>query len=139
MSRFEKGNNYSTGRQRGARNKSTLWLDEIGRESTEKVIGAVLGEAEKGNMYAAAIMLARTWPRRRGRPVPLALPPVETTAGVLGAQAAVIAAMAKGEISPEEAASVANVLDSQRRAIETNDLARRVDELEAEARKAGGL
>ena len=50
------------------------------------------------------------------------------------AQAAVIAAMARGEISPEEAASIASVLEQQRRAIETDDHEKRLQELEEEAR-----
>ena len=57
------------------------------------------------------------------------------TAGVVQAQAAVIAAMAGGEISPKEAASVAGVLEQQRRAIETDDHERRLQELEEEAKK----
>ncbi len=99
------------------------------------MIRAVQEKAEKGDMHAAAILLARTWPRRRGRPVRLDLPPVTLAAGVVQAQAAVIAAMAGGEISPEEAASVAGVLEQQRRAIETDDHERRLQELEEEAKK----
>jgi hypothetical protein len=131
MPKFEKGNRFSTGRQRGARNKSTRWLDELGRESTEKVIGIVTREAEQGDMRAAAILLSRTWPNRRGRPVALDLPDVETTGGIVQAQAAVIAAMAGGELTPDEAASVAGVLEAQRRAIEIHDHEQRLQALEA--------
>ena len=108
MPRFEKGNGYSTGRQPGSRNKSTLWLEELGREGTERVIRSVQEAAENGNMYAAAIMLARTWPRRRGQPVTLDLPSVADTGGLVAAQAAVVAAMAKGEIKKAEAIAAAS-------------------------------
>ncbi len=135
MPKFQKGKPPGPGRPPGCPNKSTAWLDAIDSEATEKVIRAVQEKAEKGDMHAAAILLARTWPRRRGRPVRLDLPPVTLAAGVVQAQAAVIAAMAGGEISPEEAASVAGVLEQQRRAIETDDHERRLQELEEEAKK----
>jgi hypothetical protein len=53
--------------------------------------------------------------------VTLDLPPVETAGGRVHAQATVIAAMARGALTPDEAASVARVLETQRRAIETFD------------------
>ncbi len=139
MPRFEKGNRFSTGRQRGARNKSTLWLDELGRETTENVIRTVVEEAEKGDMRAASIVLARTWPHRRGRPVTLDLPDVATAGGIVQAQAAVIAAMAQGELTPDEAASVASVLEGQRRAIEMHDHEQRLQALEAKKEEAPSL
>jgi hypothetical protein len=87
-------------------------------------------EARKGDMRAAWLMLSRTWPHRRGRLVELDLPPVETSAGLIQAQAALVAAMARGEVTPAEAASIASVLETQRRAIETHDHERRIRELE---------
>jgi hypothetical protein len=138
MPRFEKGNQFSTGRQLGARNKSTLWLDAVNSEDTERVIHVVQEKAEKGDMYAAALLLARTWPRRRGRPIQLDLPPVTDTGGLVAAQAVLVAVMAKGEISPDEAASVAGVLETQRRAIETNDHELRIQELEQQAKDRKG-
>lgn len=92
MPPFETGNQFSAGHPRGARNKAT-----------QKVIRAVQKEAESGNIPAAALVLARTWPRGKGQPVQIELPPVTDTSGLVAAQAAVIAAMAGGEISPEEA------------------------------------
>jgi hypothetical protein len=75
-------------------------------------------------------MLARTWPHRRGRLVSLDLPDVETAGGLVQAQANVIAALARAELTPDEAASIASVLEAQRRAIETQDHERRIVALE---------
>src|SRR5260370_15809955 len=136
MPRFAKGNPPGPGRPPGCRNKSVLWFDELGGEGTEKVIRVVSEKAGKGNMRAASVVLARTWPHRRGRPVTLDLPAVETAGGLGQAQAAVIAAMARGELTPDEAAAVASVLETQRRALETHDHERRLGELEGQAGKA---
>lgn len=137
MPRFQKGQTPGPGRPPGSLNKSTLVLDLLASEGTESVVRAVQKAAEEGNMYAAAIMLARTWPRRRGRPVTLDLPSVADTGGLVAAQAAVIAAMAGGEISPEEAQSIASLLETQRRTIETNDHARQIEELKTQMRERG--
>ena len=135
MPRFPKGNPPGPGRPPGCLNKSTLWFDELAGEVTEEVIRAVNEKAGKGDMRAASIVLARTWPRRRGRPVTLDLPAVDTAGGLVQAQAAVIAAMARGELTPDEAAAVASVLETQRRALETGDHERRLAALEEQAGK----
>jgi len=61
--------------------------------------------------------------------------PISTAADTVAATGAVVAAVATGAISPEEGHAVAGVIEFQRRAIETNDLAARIEALE---RGAGG-
>jgi ubiquinone biosynthesis protein UbiJ len=46
--------------------------------------------------------------------------------------AALVDAMAAGEVTPEEAATISGVLEARRRALETQELADRVDRLEQE-------
>lgn len=135
MPRFAKGNPPGPGRPVGCRNKSVVWFDALADEGTEEVIRVVAEKAGKGDMRAASIVLARTWPHRRGRPVTLDLPAVDTAGGLVQAQAAVIAAMARGELTPDEAAAVASVLETQRRALETGDHERRLAALEEQAGK----
>jgi hypothetical protein len=130
MPRFAKGSPPGPGRPPGSRNKSSVWLDELGNDGLVKVVRAVVDQAVTGNMTAAKIALERVTPSPRGRLLTLDLPAVDTPAGLVRAQAAVVAAMASGEITPEEAASVASLLDSQRRAIETCNLDVRITALE---------
>jgi len=136
MPRFEKGAAPGPGRPRGLRNKTNRWLDELGAEGTAEIIRVVDREARKGDMRAAWLMLSRTWPHRRGRLVELDLPSVETSTGLIQAHAAVVAALSRGEITPDEAAAVATVLETQRRAIETHEHARRLRELEKKKAEA---
>ena len=56
--------------------------------------------------------------------------PISTAADTVAATGAVVAAVATGAISPEEGQAVAGVIEFQRRAIETNDLAARIEALE---------
>src|SRR5690348_14824455 len=80
MSQYENGHPGGPGRPKGSRNKSTVWFDTLGANRTEKVIEAVGAKAENGDTHAAAILLARTWARRRGRPVEFELPAIEKPA-----------------------------------------------------------
>lgn len=83
-------------------------------------------------MSAARLLADKMLPNARDRPIVLKLPPLEAPADLLKAQAAIVAAMARGEITPEEASTVAGVVELKRRAVETVELERRIAALEEE-------
>lgn len=136
MGRFEKGNVLGNGRPKGSLNKATRALNEMASEGIEDLLRVVKKNAADGDMRAASIVLARAWPARRGSPVEIDLPPIDTAGGVVQAQAVVIAAVAQGELTAEEAASLSSLLENQRRAIETHDLERRLTALESKSSSA---
>ncbi len=86
-------------------------------------------------MRAVELVLARVWPVRRGRPVSLPLPSIETASDVVKALGMVATAVGAGEITPEEGAAVAGVLEIKRKAIETSELETRITTLEKERSK----
>ena len=94
----------------------------------------VLDAAKGGDLKAAEILLSRAWPARKGRGVRLDIPPVATAADVVAALSAVVESASQGEITPAEAATLANVLELKRRAIETADIEQRVAALEQSKR-----
>jgi hypothetical protein len=120
MPRFVKGGPPGPGRPPGSRNKLTQFLGDLATHRVLKIWQVVADEAEGGDMRAASLIISRTHPIR-DRSVVLDLPKIESSGDIVHAQAALIAAMARGEITPGEAASIANVLETQRRAIETHD------------------
>lgn len=67
----------------------------------------------------------------RTRPVRLDLPAEATAEDVAAAMSAILRAMAAGELSPSEAATMVSVVEAQRRTVETIDLERRIGRLEA--------
>jgi hypothetical protein len=121
------------GKPPGTRNKALVELDRLGAEGAQAVLRAVLTAAQNGDISAAALVLKRCWPEAKGRSVRLVLPPVTTAADTITATAAVVAAVADGNLSPEEGQAVAGVIDAHRRAIETNELAVRLEALEQAA------
>jgi hypothetical protein len=108
-----------------------LALDALGEGRAEAIIGAMADRAAQGDTAAAALILSRVWPARRGRPTPLPLPSVRTAEDTAQALAAVVAAISDGTLTPEEAAAVAGVLETHRKAIETQQLEQRLAALES--------
>ena len=121
------------GKPKGARNPVLVALDAIGSAAAKAVLEAAITAAKSGDMRAAEILLSRVWPVRKGRPVTLAIPPVKTAADLPGALAAITAAVASGELTTDEGAAFASLLDAQRRGIETADLAARIEILESKS------
>jgi hypothetical protein len=132
--RFQPGQSGNpAGKPPGTRSKVLAELDRLGAEGAQKVLAAVLDAAQKGDMAAANIILKRCWPEFRGRPLRLELPGITNPTDVVTASAAVVAAVAEGRISPEEGQAVSAVIEIQRRAIETAELAARIEALERNA------
>jgi len=124
---FQPGN---SGKPKGARHRVTRMAEHLMEGAAESVVHAVLAAARDGDMVAARLVLERIAPVRKGRPVSLPLPVVNTAGDVLAALGATIQAMAEGDITPDEAATVAGVLEVKRRAIETADMAVRLSAIE---------
>jgi hypothetical protein len=129
--RFQPGQSGNpSGRRQGSRNKATIALEKLMEGGAEAIVQAVIHAAAKGDMTAARLVLDRVVPVRKGRAIHLTLPLIESAAGVSQAQSATVAAMAEGEITPDEAATIAGVLESKRKAIETVELDARITRLE---------
>ncbi len=138
--RFAKGHSGNpAGKPRGARNRTTLaalaLLEREAKALTRKAVELAL----KGDQTALKLCLERVLAPRRGRPVPIALPPIKSPADLDAVMAAIIAAASRGEISPGEAFELAQVVVTAIRAIETSDFERRLAELEDEGAPAGKL
>ena len=130
MPRYANGGPPGPGRPKGCRNKSTLLLDALGAKGIEDVLALVQEKAQDGNLHAAQILLDRLWPRGP-RLAPLDLPAVKTAADVVEANAALIARISEGEVPPEQANAASTAIENQRRAIDTGELEKRIQQLEA--------
>jgi hypothetical protein len=134
---FQKGQSGNpTGRPRGARNKATLALAALLQEAGPRLMQEGIDRALDGDSLILRCCIARLAPVPRGRPVELDLAEGSAAGDVLASLTATVRAMAEGTLSPLEASDVAQVVELQRRAIETEDLARRLARLEAVSAQA---
>jgi hypothetical protein len=98
---------------------------------SEAVVQALLDKAlNERDLGALKIIIDRLLPPRRGRPVQFDLPEIADAPGVVAAYNAVLHATAVGQLTPEEAASVAGVIDRLRVAIELDDHEKRLLQIE---------
>lgn len=118
------------GRKKGMRRRITVAAERLMEDDAENVVRSVLAAARDGDMAAAKLVLERIVPVRRGRPVEVALPPIQSPADLTAATAAVVAAVGSGELTPEEGQAVGALLEAHTRALETAELERRVAALE---------
>jgi hypothetical protein len=126
---FQPGN---SGKPVGARHKTTLAVENLLDGEAEKLTRKAIDLALAGDAAALRLCMERIAPVRRGRPVRFPLPDVKSLRGVTDAFAAIVSAMAQGDLSPDEAASVSSVIETQRRAIETFEFETRLVAIEAQ-------
>ena len=124
---FEKGN---PGRRMGARHTSSIVAEKLMADECDAIVRAVIESAKGGDIQAAKVILDRIVPIRKGAVVQLDLPEVTTSKGVAAALTALVHAMASGDVSPDEAATIGSVLEIRRRAIETLEIDERLKKLE---------
>ena len=105
--------------------------DAAGKEIHREIVGAAKG----GDIRADRSRASRIWPVRKGRPITRELPPIETAADIVSALGKVADAVAAGDVTPDEASAIANVLEIKRRTIETAELESRISALEKERSK----
>ena len=128
--RFKPGNG---GRPKGSKNKRTVLLEAITESDLEAIRNKLIEKAKEGDTQAARLIYDRIEPVPRARRVQIVLPDTSTMDGISKAMAAIVAAMAAGQIDPTEAQQIGALLESNRRIIETVDLAARIAALEAKA------
>ena len=105
-------------------------------EEGEKILRKVMEAATAGDARSSEIILSRIWPvRKGGRPISVALPAIDTAADIVKALGVIAGAVGEGEITAEEGAALASVLETKRRAVETAELEQRIAALEKEHKK----
>ncbi len=128
---FKKGKSGNpAGRPQGSRNKATLAIDELLDGEADKLTRKAVELAMEGDTTALRLCLERLCPPRKDRPVSFDLPTMETPVDAVAAMAALLAAVAQGEVTPGEAQTIAAVIEAQRRVIECEDHERRLRALE---------
>jgi len=128
---FSKGQSGNpSGRQRGSRNKATLAVEALLDGEAEALTRKAVELALAGDTVALRLCLDRLAPPRKGRPITLEVGDVTSLNDLSAVQGEVVAALARGELTPEEAADVASVVEKLGQAWERRDLEERIQALE---------
>ena len=115
----------------GSRNKSKLALEALLDGEAENLTRRAVEMALAGDTTAMRLCLERIYPARKDTPVTFDMPKLDTAADAIKAMAAIMSAVASGDLTPAEANELAKLVDTFTRAIEAHELDERLKRLEA--------
>ncbi len=127
-----------TGKPRGARHRATVAAEALLDGEAEALTRRAVELALEGDTTALRLCLERVLPPRKGRPINFTLPKMTNTGDLRAAALAILGAVSEGDISPEEAAAVAPLIEGVRKTMETDELSRRLEALEQALEGRGG-
>jgi hypothetical protein len=138
MSKFKKGQSGNPdGRPIGRRNKATVLVEQIFNEKlfgqdrkADAIIAKTIVLAENGDTACIRLCLDRILPVRKDRPVWFDLPKMNEARDAVKASAAIVAAVAAGDLTPCEAAELSKVVDSYARTLQAAEFEQRISKLE---------
>ena len=120
------------GRPRGSANRATVLAQSLLDGDAEAIISKCVALAKAGEPVALRLCIERIIPRRE-RSLSIDMPRIERAADLIHAVGDVIVAAAAGQLTLPEAREFLALLESQRKALETADLAVRIEALEVAA------
>ena len=129
--RFRKGQSGNpSGRPRGARNKATLAVEALLDGEAEALTRKAIERALEGDTTALRLCLDRLLPPRKDRLVSFAMPLIENADGAARLMAAILAAVAAGELTPTEASEIARLVEVFAKTLELSEFEARLVALE---------
>ena len=135
---FEPGNRHGQGRPLGSRNKRLL-LQEFLEEYGQPVVHRIVKKAADGDRTAMKLVMDRLLPVAQEDRMAIELPELRTSSDLTAASAAVIEALAKGEITVEQSRAMAELLQAHRSLFVSEEMERRVASLEQSRSTSGNV
>ncbi len=122
------------GKPKGARHRATQSVLEMLDGEAKILTRKAVDMAMAGDTTALRLCLERIAPPRRDAPVTFLLPPMKAARDAAGAAAAVLGAVADGDLTPTEGAHIMALVETCRRTLETTELEGRVAALEGKGK-----
>jgi Family of unknown function (DUF5681) len=138
MAKFTKGvSGNPKGRPTGSRGRVALLADQLFDDKlfgpdnkAAALIDKAIQMAEGGDAACMRLVFERIAPARKDRPVHFALPVMKEAKDAVSASAAIVAAVAVGELTPAEAGELAKVVDGYARTLQALEFEDRLVRLE---------
>lgn len=128
--RFSPGN---PGKPPGARHKATRAVEALLDGEAETLSRKAVELALEGDTTALRLCLERIAPPRKDSPVTFHLPKMKSAGDAARAAAAILQAVASGELTPTQGAHAMGLVDGFRRVLEVTEIETRLADLEAAA------
>ena len=103
---FKKGQSGNPqGKPKGTRHRVTMAAEILLEGEAEAITRKAIELAKAGDGPALRLCMDRVYPARKDRPVRFRLPPLEKVGDAVAANAALVGAVASGDLTPSEAAN----------------------------------
>lgn len=130
--KFQKGKSGNPkGRPKGARNKATMAAEALLDGDATLITKKAIELAKSGDMTAIRLCLERVLPPRKCRPLQITLPGISKPEDLLTAVNSIASAVAGGRITIDEAEGLLRFVEAARKAIETEELYRELEEVKS--------
>jgi hypothetical protein len=129
----ESGN--PAGRPPGTRNKTAALIETMLDGEAEDIARKAIELAKQGDGAAIRLCLSRLCPPRRERAAPFEIPSMNKPADAVQAAAAIVEAVASGELTPGEGADLSKLVENFAKTLEVYDHEVRLRNLEARAKQ----
>jgi hypothetical protein len=131
MAKFSKGQSGNpSGKPKGCRNATTILFDELLKDNAKELIEKAIEMAKDGDGPALRLCIERLAPARKDRPVWFDLPEMKAARDAVTASAAIVAAVANGDLTPMEASELGKLVDSYARTLQAAEFEERILKLE---------
>ena len=128
---FKKGSSGNpAGKPAGVRHRVTLAVEALLEGQHAALTQKAIDLALSGDGPALRLCLDRIAPARKDSPVSFAMPVVRSVADAVEASASVLAAVAAGEVTPDEAGRVMALLTAHKGLVDVGNLEARIIALE---------
>jgi hypothetical protein len=129
--RFKPGQSGNPkGKPRGAKNHATKLAEKLIDNQCEALVQKAVEMALNGDMQALKLLIERLIPARKDRPVKLDLPKIQSAQDIINVMGLIVENVGKGELEPEQAKTLATILELNRKSIETAEIEERLLALE---------
>lgn len=128
---FEPGNNFGKGRPRGSRNKTTKAATELMNIHAQAVMRKIVMMALQGDVPLLRAIFDRLVPVRHDTSVNIGQLRTMTIEDLTQSFEQVMKQTASGKLTITEANGLADLMEKQRRHLETEELDRRIRALES--------
>ena len=130
--RFKPGQSGNpAGKPKGCRHKATRAAEALLDGDADKLTRKAIEMALEGDGAALRLCLERVLPARRDRPVEFKLPALASVADASAAMGSILAAVADGDLTPSEGATIAGLVETHVKTIEATEFEQRLKALEA--------
>jgi hypothetical protein len=112
-------------------------VEQLVAGDAEELSQKMIELAKQGNVRCLEYCLDRLLPKRRGRPLDLQLPRINSVHDVMAAMAAVTTAVNNGGVTAEEVAHLVQLFEVYTKIITSHDILARLEALESAAKERG--